>query len=201
MNKKIFFELCRKGTAQSVLAALKLGADPNRSCDVNVCTPEGEYAGAEDVKPVMYAAQALRPDIIEVLVRAGADICAEDADGRTALSYPFCNGFYWEEDGEDYCIYDSDENLKGFQRAETECEENKVQETLKTLLKLGAKPSHADQNILFDVDFMTPQCSDLIAAAILEDGKLTDDNKQESRPSETATEHEHFTEMWPKRLF
>ena len=66
-TKPVFFELCKTGTVGQVRAAIAAGADVNA------------IGGRYDLTPLMYAASGNPdPEVIVVLLKAGADVNARD---------------------------------------------------------------------------------------------------------------------------
>ena len=75
MTDEEFIELCKSGTAQQVIEAIRNGAN------VNAKDNNGRTA-------LMIAATLNKnPEIITALIKAGADVNAKDNDGRTALMF------------------------------------------------------------------------------------------------------------------
>jgi ankyrin repeat protein len=81
-QKSDFFELVKTGTPQDVQAAIVQGANVNardKSTDEN-------WQDKNDKTPLMYAAgYNQNPEVITALLKAGANIKAQDLVGRTAL--------------------------------------------------------------------------------------------------------------------
>lgn len=66
-TKPVFFELCKTGTVEQVRAAIAAGADVNA------------IGGRYDLTPLMYAASGNPdPEVITVLLKAGAEVNARD---------------------------------------------------------------------------------------------------------------------------
>ena len=71
-------QLCRFGSAKRLRSALKAGSDPN--------------AAVDGLTPLMWAARDNRDkDMLSALIDAGADVNAQDPEGRTALMYAVKN--------------------------------------------------------------------------------------------------------------
>lgn len=72
-----FFKLVANGTTQQVQDALKKGADVN-----------ARNKDSFDMTPLMFAALgSSRPGVINALLKAGADVTAQDATGKTAVMW------------------------------------------------------------------------------------------------------------------
>jgi ankyrin repeat protein len=70
------FDLAMKGTPQRVQAAIAQGADINAISHLDYMTPL-----------ILAASHNPNPDVVTVLVNAGANVNAQDISGRTALMY------------------------------------------------------------------------------------------------------------------
>jgi ankyrin repeat protein len=70
------FDLAMKGTPQQVQAAIARGADVNAVSHNDYMTPI-----------ILAACHNPNPDVVVALVKAGADVNAQDISGRTALMY------------------------------------------------------------------------------------------------------------------
>ena len=71
-------QLCRFGSAQRLRSALKAGSDPN--------------AAVDGLTPLMWGARDNRDkNVLDALIDAGADVNAQDPEGRTALMYAVKN--------------------------------------------------------------------------------------------------------------
>ena len=80
MSDEDFAKLCEKGTAKEIRAALKKGANPNAMA-------EGTESAAVGTALMWAAAANENPEVISILLEAGADLNAKDEDGRTALMW------------------------------------------------------------------------------------------------------------------
>ena len=74
MSDKDFFRLCQKGSLQEIVEAIEGGAD------VNARTQDHDWA-----TPLMWALENPDPEVITVLVKAGADVNVQDGYGVTPL--------------------------------------------------------------------------------------------------------------------
>ena len=78
-----FVELCQKGTAQEVRAALDAGANATASGKVTVDI--GGRSLEIEATALMAASFKNSPEVIKILVNTGADVHAKDKYGMTAL--------------------------------------------------------------------------------------------------------------------
>ena len=75
MSDEDFARLCRKGTAQQVRDALRNGANPNATNRFHEETA------------LMHAARSNTPEVVSILLKAGAEVNAKTEKGRTALGF------------------------------------------------------------------------------------------------------------------
>ena len=79
MSDEDFVHLCEGGSAQEIRAALQEGANPD-------AMSEG-IESASVGTALMWAACANTPEVVSILLKAGADFNAKDEDGRTVLMW------------------------------------------------------------------------------------------------------------------
>ena len=77
MSDEDFVHLCERGSAQKIRAALKKGANPNAMA-------EG-IESASVGTALMWAACENTPEVVSILLKAGADINVRDNYGSTVL--------------------------------------------------------------------------------------------------------------------
>jgi ankyrin repeat protein len=80
-GRTVLWYSVRQNSKESVLALIKLGANVNLSC-----TGEGEHS-TQMVIPLMVASKYGYIDIMQILIKAGANVNAKDGYGQTPLYY------------------------------------------------------------------------------------------------------------------
>ena len=90
-DESLFLELCASGTAEQVEEAIRNGASVYARYpmwDYKLGYPSTEQFGKQLFTPLLMAAKYNRnDDVLEVLIRHGADVNARDNLGYTALMY------------------------------------------------------------------------------------------------------------------
>ena len=160
-----FCELCQLGTVNNVLAAVKLGAEPNAAV-VNSFT-------GTSWTPLMCAAQSHRTDMIKTLICAHANLLWQDGKGRTALSHVF------NQYGLFPFVLDSllNKELDNFKFACPTQQLSEIMETLRTLLRAGLTLSEGDMRLLTaSQNAMPPELRDFFDRLIINDGKLPEES-------------------------
>lgn len=77
MNQEEFIEICRSGTAEQVREAIEAGAG---GADLNAADENG-------IPPLLWAAGQGGPEVVTLLLDAGADPGLRDKEGRRALEH------------------------------------------------------------------------------------------------------------------